>query len=654
MINKQYSAKFFTIIVSILIMFHHSFSQALLQPWGNMAGIKIKGQLIPFETSIKVIGKNGSFTKATGKEKQRPKFMRKGMQQIVTTSIDSLYFVEKVEDIGNGKIKIMIEATAASDEDIDGIFFCLTLPDNYKTKGTMQADKKGALSLNGDIKTLNNYINTAQNFLNFTAQTNKIRVNFSVTPQRYPSISNESFETGKHLTINFPIHKGMALKGLIVKDSFIINADGAIDKSPVAIKINYLKTGNTFDGFGGNFRLQNPKADPLVIDYCLKNMRVAWGRVEMPWRFWQPVKDSDPIAAAKNGNLDPAVKNAMEMAQRLGKMNMPFILSAWSGPAWSVVGIPKFNPGADGVWGNPLNKDSMQQIYKSIADYIVYLKDNYGVEPAMFSFNESDLGINIRQTAEEHLQLIKGLGTYFIERGIKTKLLLGDNSDATSYKFVYAALNDTLAYPFIGAVSFHSWRGCNKETLLKWAGIAAKIKKPLIVAEGSIDAQAWGYPAVFEEPSYAIQEIELYIRLLAICEPLSILQWQLTSDYSPLVGGGIFGNNEALRATQRFYNLKQLAETPKGLMAMPVVVNRDNIVCAALGDNEKGIYVLHIVNSGADRNVTLSGLPKNLTALKNVITNNTNSILQGKPIRVVNGNANFKVASDSYLSLSSQ
>ncbi|RYE53741.1 MAG: hypothetical protein EOP48_13750, partial [Sphingobacteriales bacterium] len=74
------------------------------------------------------------------------------------------------------------------------------------------------------------------------------------------------------------------------------------------------------------------------------------------------------------------------------------------------------------------NPTALLEIYKSITDYILYLKAHYGVEVSMFSFNESDLGINIRQTGEEHAQLIKGLGAYFASKGLKTKLLLGDNS----------------------------------------------------------------------------------------------------------------------------------------------------------------------------------------------------------------------------------
>ena len=162
----------------------------------------------------------------------------------------------------------------------------------------------------------------------------------------------------------------------------------------------------------------------------------------MPWQLWQPDLNEDPIANAKAGNLNLHVQKSMEMAQRLYKMGIPVILSAWSAPAWAVIGKPKYGPSPDGVWGNPLDSSKTKEIYKSIADYIFYLKEKYNVEISLFSFNESDLGINVRQTGEEHDKLIKGLGAYFVSRGLKTKMLLGDNSDATTYEFIYPALND--------------------------------------------------------------------------------------------------------------------------------------------------------------------------------------------------------------------
>src|SRR5699024_12849901 len=79
-----------------------------------------------------------------------------------------------------------------------------------------------------------------------------------------------------------------------------LHASGVIDHSDAEITLDMQNPGSLFAGFGGNFRLQNPAADPKVIDYCLENLRVAYGRVEFPWRLWQPEEESDPIAVAQN------------------------------------------------------------------------------------------------------------------------------------------------------------------------------------------------------------------------------------------------------------------------------------------------------------------------------------------------------------------
>jgi hypothetical protein len=187
--------------------------------------------------------------------------------------------------------------------------------------------------------------------------------------------------------------------------------------------------------------------------------------------------------------------------------------------------------------------------------------------------------------------------------------------------------------------------------LQKWADAATELNVPLIVGEGSIDAAAWNYPAVFTEPTYALEEINLYTRLLAICRPLTILQWQLTADYSPLAGGGIFGDNGPLRTTQRFWNLKQLASTPKNVFAMPISVNRPNVSCAALGNNATGVYSIQLVNNGTTRQVILTGLPSKVKALKMFITDQKRTMTAGKNISVSNGKAIFNLDTQSYTTL---
>jgi O-glycosyl hydrolase len=301
-----------------------------------------------------------------------------------------------------------------------------------------------------------------------------------------------------------------------------------------------------------------------------------------------------------------------------------------------------------------LNPEKTEKIYKSIGDYLAYLKQAYGVEPALFSFNESDLGINIRHTGGKHADFIKGMGAYLASRGIVTRLLLGDNSDATTFDFILPAMNDPETHKYIGAVSFHSWRGCDNETLKKWAGAARKMNLPLIVAEGSTDAAAWNYPEIFNEQTFAMYEINLYVRICSVCQPLSILQWQLTSDYSVMTGDGIFGTTGPLRPTSRFWNLKQLASTPADAFSLQTTCSSDALNCAAFGNIARGEYAVHIINNGAGRQASVKGLPADASVFEVFVTNETKGMEKTGEVTAVNGTLQVNLLPASFTTLISK
>ena len=173
-------------------------------------------------------------------------------------------------------------------------------------------------------------------------------------------------------------------------------------------------------------------------------------------------------------------------------------------------------------------------------------------------------------------------------------MLLGDTSDARPIDFLQPALADPEALRYVGAVSYHSWRGWTDDMLRSWHEAARDVNVPLLIGEGSTDAAAWRDPQIFEEPSFALHEIILYLRILAVSQPRSILQWQLTADYSLLAGGGVFGNDkEPLRPMQRFWNLKQLASTPAGAFLLPSISSSQTVHTVAYGDIARGTYAVH-------------------------------------------------------------
>ena len=425
------------------------------------------------------------------------------------------------------------------------------------------------------------------------------------------------------------------------------------DKTPIQLTLDTLHPGRAFDGIGGNFRLQNPTADPPVIEYNLNNLPVTWARVAMPWNVWQPDENVDPIEAAKSGKLNKNVRQAMEMARSLAQRKLPIIISIWAPPSWAVQGGAAQQRG--GMRGKPLNPEKWDAISKSIGAYITYLKDNYGVEPVLFSFNESEMGIDVRQTAAEHVTQIKKLAAYFASQGLATKMLLGDTGNPQGFNFIKLAMEDPEALKYVTAVSFHSWNGGTNQILSDWSDAAKKLGLPLFVAEAGTDPQAYRDTARLQSPEYSLDEIKLYIRLCAICQPKSLIQWQLTSDYSLVAGysagRGISDGNQPLRPTQRFWNLKQLGATPAGAFALPIRCEQSAVTCAAFGDIAKGVYAVHLVNTGDTRPAMLTGLPTGVKELRVYITDAQRGMKEGDPIPVANGSTQFPLDKASFTTL---
>ena len=312
------------------------------------------------------------------------------------------------------------------------------------------------------------------------------------------------------------------------------------------------------------------------------------------------------------------------MARRLEAMGMPVALACWFPPQWALE--PGSTRKSGGVAALRLDSGKKEQIYRSLCSYIRFAKERYGVEFDYFSFNESDIGIDVLHTPEEHRDFIKEFGAVLAEEGLPCRMFLGDNSDATTIDFIKPALADRETHKYIGAVSFHSWRGCDDATLAKWREAAKQLNVPLIIGEGSTDAAAHRYAEIFNESTFALYEINLYTRICAICQPLSILQWQLTSDYSLLWGDGIYRSQGPLRPTQRFWNMKQLASTPEEALSIPVTSSKKNINAAAFGNVVRGEYAIHLVNNGADCNATITGLPKDIQTATVFITNTKDSM----------------------------
>lgn len=640
------------------------FAQAELTSWGNLRGIRIEGQLMKFTTSMCLIGPSMADVTGTAHEKQRPKYTRDGDKQFVTTELSQFAFSEMVQNTGNGTATINIKVQSVADTTLTGAFLCFDLPADEYSGATIQLIDSTTSTIESvplfpgrtgrmpaPFRMRNFLVQASAKGFRVTSATRKLEVRTEQSTEIIIQRGNARFGNAND-RIYLGIIVGHTKDGQTAEQSFLLKSSGEIDRTPVHISIDPEKPGRQFDGIGGNFRLQNEKLDPQVIKYCLDNLNVRWARVEMPWRNWQSVESIDPLQSARAGDLDESVRSTMEMARTLARRHMPIIVSAWYPPAWAIIGEPNFR-NENGIFGNPLNPRKMRSIVKSIGDYFVFLKEAFGVEPALFSFNESDLGINVRMTGQEHADFIKKLGAYLASKELTTKMLLGDNADATTIDFIEPALQDPATHQYIGAISFHSWRGCDNWTLSNWADASKELNVPLLIGEGGTDAQAYTNPDVFQEPSFAQDEIDIYVRACSIAHVRSILQWQLTSDYSLLTGGGIYRTEGALHPTQRFWNVKQLGMVSPGSFILPVTCDKEVISCAAFGDIANGTYTVHIVNNGASRVVNLTGLPDTIKELRVFVTDSKRGMEEGKRVHVSDGKATFTLDGFAFTSLAS-
>lgn len=575
--------------------------------WSNMTGVRLEGELIDFESSLRVGTLGGEMEKSGREKQQHIRYKREGHTQKTITPMHGAEFTQTVTDVDQQTVALNWKVEAKDDLN-EGAWFCMTFPSSHYAKAKINIQKQK---------------------VTIKAPERQLALTFDrpVTA----TVRDEEGDKVLYITL-LPTLK----KGSTAELAATMTIDGTRHHETAAIALDLTKPGRVFAGFGGNFRIQNPAKDPTVIDYCLRNMRVAFGRVEMPWALWDT-----------QGAEAPHVKHSAEMAQRLKQVGMPVIVSCWFPPVWAGDQTTRSDGTARAFH---LKASEQQRIFASLASYLEFLKKDYGVEADYFSFNESDLGIDVVFTPEEHRDFIKAFGQYLAEQGLKTRLLLGDNSDATTFDFILPALNDPTAHKYIGAISFHSWRGCDDATLKKWADASRQINVPLIVGEGSTDAAAYQYPSIFNESTFALYEINLYTRLCAICQPWSILQWQLTSDYSLLWGDGIYNSEGPLRPTQRFFNLKQLAMTPEDAFAVPASCDKENINVAAFNKKATGEWALHLVNNGASCEAIISGLPVSAKEVTVYVTN-SHSHAEACLLKATDGQLTVQLPAESFITI---
>jgi O-glycosyl hydrolase len=645
----------------ILVSGDKSLGQAECFAWGGLRGVRVDGELMAFTTGLRAVRPGSEIIGPARAERlSGVRFHREGDRQICAGGLRTeelrpgsgpafgapspLTATVVFEDSASGTVTVDITARADADVALRGIYFFVHLPAKEYSAGSAELVDAAQASYAAPLASTR----PGDQYIDGLARGLRVRL-----PRRQFELESDSplrivMRDGRRTPdadydVFFPLSTGILAAGQTVHAHFTLKASGSVDKAPVHVTVDPSRPGSPFDGIGGNFRIQSA-ADPAQIQYNLDHLRVAWGRVAMPLDRWQPIENENPIDAAETGKLDAGVRAAMEMARTLAQRNIPFIISDWSAPDWAL----EPRPAGRRFGGRRINPRKWPDLCAAIGSYLQYLKRHYAAEPRLFSFNETNIGIYVLQSPEEHAEAIKQLGAYFASHGLATKMLMGDTGDPPPVDFVNAAMADAQAVKYIGAVSFHSWHGGTDEQFARWRQAAKKLNVPLIVAEGGTDSDAYAYPNIFLEPWYGLEEISLYANICRIAQPLSILQWQLTRDYSVLSGGA---DGSPLEPTQRFWNLKQLDLTPQGSAALPVTCDAEGIAACAYMDAGRQTCAVDLVSREATRQANISGLPPDLKQMRVYVTDATRGMKEMPPIAVSGGAAQIVLDTQSFTTL---
>jgi hypothetical protein len=447
---------------------------------------------------------------------------------------------------------------------------------------------------------------------------------------------------------------GALSKGEAVTLGATFQVEGHVDRAPARLAVSTSGRRHAFEGFGGNycFNLDSP-----VTDYTLRDLCSHWARIEMKLGAWAP----DPIAAddasawqgcATNDVEGSDLHRGMLIAQELTQRSVPLMISLWRLPEWlyAPAGGPVAAPRrvAEYRWDSLLG---------AIGSYLLHLKTRYSVEPVLFSFNESDAGVDVQFTAAEQTEMIRRVGSHFHRLGLRTQLAAGDTGSprGQAVEFAAAPLRDRAARRYVGAISFHAWGGASPDEYAAWARLAREYRLPLLAAEIGYDSDWRSAPAWFNTPLYAMRELRLLQDLVARGHVTGGMYWELTGDYAP-VQTAMVGTNGTpiLEPTQRYANLRQFCNlTPSPAQTLTATSSCGQVVVTAFEGKVAGRrgYVVHIANLGPGREATLTGLPRSVTAARAVRSTERERCRELPDVPVRDGTVSLELPSRSLLTL---
>jgi len=395
-------------------------------------------------------------------------------------------------------------------------------------------------------------------------------------------------QLGRWYEVRIPLRTG-SWRGdeeLVVEAALSLEANPPVQTGTISVDTN--RSTHRFEGFGANYCWVNTSP---VIDYTLEHLRSTWHRYELKFAPWIAERD-DP---------GPLLRRDFELMRRTQEAGIPWIISVWRLPEDFYE--PRPGGGSPLGHGRKIATARWQDFLDGIGSFLLHVKQEYGAEPDLFSFNEPDLGVDIAFSAEEHRDAIRMIGGYFAEIGLKTKLLLGDTANPRErHRYVLPTAADPEALRYVGGLSFHSWMGASPEQYDAWGDVAEWLQLPLFIGEAGMDPGAYRN-RTYDSYTYGLREMKDHFDFVRFARPQVSLYWQFTNDYGlvrTLPDGKI-------DPTGRFHLMRHLNNlTPPVSNAFATSSDLADVHALAFADGDT--WTVHLLNVGSAARISLAGL----------------------------------------------
>jgi hypothetical protein len=141
----------------------------------------------------------------------------------------------------------------------------------------------------------------------------------------------------------------------------------------------------------------------------------------------------------------------------------------------------------------------------------------------------------------------------------------------------------------------------------------------------------------------------LYLDVLSQSQPLAILPWELTPDY-----GLIAFDGATPQPSKRFWFLKQLsATTGAGALHLDITSDNPTVHAAAFFNTGDNGYSIHILNTGASRQISIAGIPPGVHKFQVYLTDSIDDYHKADVLTVDGGVTRMQLPAMCFVTLTS-